>query len=70
MIALELSVRSYLGRTWIEVLRVDERNHKWLVARRTLPFIESLTPARALHLLRDELPFLEALADSEAFEVN
>jgi hypothetical protein len=67
MIALELSVRSWLGRTWIEVLRVDEKGHKWLVARRKLPEFVTMTPSTALHLLRDELPFLEALADSEAF---
>lgn len=67
MIALELSVRSWLGRTWIEVLRVDERGHKWLVARRKLPEWQNLTPGSAIRLLRDELPFIEALADSEAF---
>jgi hypothetical protein len=69
VIALELSVRSWLGRTWIEVLKVDERGHKWLVARRKLPQWENITPATAIRLLRDELPFLEALCDSDAMSL-
>lgn len=64
---IRIVLQQWMGRVWIEVHQVDQVGKLKLIARRRIPWEDLLVPSVAIRMLRDELPFLEALIQSDAW---